>query len=439
VINYSKNIKKYNNIIKNRHSFRWFAFIFGLVAYAFVNFHRVSLTVLAPSLLETFKISSTNLGFMSSIYFYCYSPMQPICGALTDQWRPRKMFMVFIFIMTLGLLLFAYSPSFLFTYIGRLLIGIGSAGVYVPVSWIISKYFSYNKRGFLFSIFMLFGNLGSILATSPFARLVNLFGWRIALTKISFFSFLLLVFVWALVKDNNFNNTGQKHINNKDIMKENERKVSWFVICKKLLSMPIIKYCFFSSISYGAMISLQGLWAIPFLVDIYKMDKYNASNFLIMIPIGIILGLLTLSKLNDSKFGKYVYFWVHISSTAVYLVFTIFTNKIPSILILILFFLLGFQYGSVPFLLKMYTLILPKRHYGTALGIVNVFPFLLAALYLSLTGLLFDCFGGGEGVLNRSLESYKIYFLFLSLSLAISSLASLKIIEILNKDYKSIK
>lgn len=428
--------KKYCAVTKYRYSFKWIAFVFGLTAYAFVNFHRVSLTVLAPSLLETFKISSTNLGFMSSIFFYCYSPLQPICGILTDRWKPRKMLMISIFIMSLGMLLFSYSPDFKYIYIARFLIGLGSAGVYVPVSWMISKYFTYEKRGLLFSLFMLFGNIGSILAASPFAKLVALLGWRSALVNISFFSFLLLVLIWIFVRDNNSHNADKKHLSDKNIIREHKEKNSWFFILKKVLTIPVIKYCFISSLSYGAMISLQGLWAVPFFVEMYKMDSSSASSFLIMIPIGIVSGTLLLSKLNDSKFGKYVYFWVRISSTIVYLIFTIFTLKIPTILIFILFFILGFQYGSVPFLLKMFTLILPKKYYGTALGIVNVFPFLIAALYLSFTGLLFDWFGGSDVVLNRSLESYKIYFLFLTISLTISSIASLKIIKILNKSHE---
>jgi len=80
--------------------------------------------------------------------------------------------------------------------------------------------------------------------------------------------------------------------------------------------------------------------------------------------------------------------------------------------------------------------VLPKRHYGTAMGIVNIFPFILSALYQSITGLLFDLFGGGANVLHRSLVSYKLYFLFLTLSVVITTLASLKMIKILNKDYK---
>ncbi|GAH22992.1 unnamed protein product, partial [marine sediment metagenome] len=76
----------------------------------------------APYLIETFKISSTSLGLMSSIYFYSYAALQPLVGVLTDRWKPRKMLTVSVAIMTLGTFIYAFSPSFIFTYLARLLI-----------------------------------------------------------------------------------------------------------------------------------------------------------------------------------------------------------------------------------------------------------------------------------------------------------------------------
>jgi len=68
------------------------------------------------------------------------------------------------------------------------------------------------------------------------------------------------------------------------------------------------------------------------------------------------------------------------------------------------------------------------------MGIINVFPLLGCALYQSITGLLFDLFGGGANVLHRSLGSYQLYFLFLTLSIITAILVTLKIIKTLSKE-----
>jgi len=435
--NLKENIKD-NNINTSKDFYKWIAYIFTTVAYVFVNFHRVNTTVLAPYFIETFKISSSSLGLMSSIYFYSYAALQPVIGVLTDRWKPRKILTVCVFMMTFGALLYAYSPTFKIIFFGRLLVGIGSAGVMVPVSWIITKYFSIEKRGFLFAIFMFSGNIGSILAAAPFAKLITLFGWRNALIYISYSSFALAILIWLVVRDENSNKLEKVQSENKkiqNIIKTDKEKVSWFTIFKEVFKIPIIKYCFLNGLLYASMMSFAGLWAVPFFMDVYNMGKSAASGLVTMIPIGLVVGSLLLSRLYDLKYGEYIFFLVNVISFIVYLIFTLFTDNLPIPFVTIFLFLIGFSNSAIPYLLKIYTIVLPERHYGTAMGIVNIFPFILSAAYQSFTGLLFDLFGGGANALHRSIGSYKLYFLFLTLSLIVTTLTSIKIIKTLNKDY----
>ena len=431
-------IKNYNNINGSKDFYKWVAYILGSIAQLFNLFHRVTTSVLAPYFLETFKMSNTNLGLMSSIYFYSYAALQPVVGVLTDRWKPRKMLTISVIIITLGTLIYAYSPSFIFTYIGRLLIGIGSAGIFVPVSWIITGYFSYDKRGFLFAILTFFGGIGSVLAASPFAKLITYFGWRNALTNIAYTSFVLAVLIWLVVRDDNFNKVNEANLNNKDkksVIKTDEEKIIWFAIFKEVVSIPIIKYCFLSMLNYATMVSFQGLWAVPFFIDIYKMEKSAASDLVTMIPLGFLVGVLLLSKLNDTKYGRYIFFFVNAISLIVYLIFTISTINLPNTFVIILLFLIGFSNSMNSYLFKLYSLVFPKR-YGTALGIVNMSPLILSAIYQSFTGLLFDLPERGVDALQRNVGPYKLYFLILTISLVVATLARVEMIKILNKDYK---
>jgi len=86
--NSKEKIKNYNNITRSKDFYKWVANILGSIAHIFNFFHRVNATVLASYLVETFKISSTSLGLLSSIYFYSYTTLQPVVGVLTDRWRP---------------------------------------------------------------------------------------------------------------------------------------------------------------------------------------------------------------------------------------------------------------------------------------------------------------------------------------------------------------
>ena len=439
--NSKEKTKNYNNINKNKDFYKWVAYILGIMTQLFNFFHRVNTTVLVPYLIDTFKISNTKLGLLSSIFFYSSAALQPLAGVLTDRWKPKKMLTISVTMMTLGALIYANSPSFIFAYMGRLLIGIGSAGIYIPVSWIITNYFSYDKRGFLFAIFTFIGIVGSLLGVAPLAKLINYFGWRNALTNVAFASFALAVLIWLVARDDNSNKINEANLNNKDkksVIKTDEERISWIAVCKEVASMPIIKYFIIVSMTlYGAMMSFQGLWAVPFFIDVYKMEKSATSGLVTMVPLGFLVGILLLSKLNDTKYGKILYMLGAVSSLVLYLLFFLCMDKFIGYNYLrIILFIWGFCQGSRPYPLKVYSVVLHKRYYGTALGIINIFPILGCALYQSFTGLLFDLFGGGVDVLHRSVGSYKIYFLFLSLSMVTAILITFKIIKILNRDYK---
>ncbi|MBN2395520.1 MAG: MFS transporter [Candidatus Atribacteria bacterium] len=417
---------------KIRYSFRWFAYVLGAIGFMFTIFHRVNSAVLAPYIIETFQASGATLGLMSGIYFYVYSLSQPMIGILVDRLKPKKMLTLSVLMISLGTFAFAFAPSIMIIYLGRFLIGAGCAGIFIPVTWIISKYFPFKQSGFLLFMVQFVGNIGSIMAAAPLANLISWLGWKDALIVIGFISIVLGIMIWITVKDSN----GSSLQNNAEYTKKKtETDRNWFSIIQELYKMPIIKYCLLSSLTYASMLSFQGLWVVPYLMDVYRIGNINASSMATSIPTGYVIGLLLFSKVSDTKYGKYIYFSANVFITIVYLSLALFLENIPTHLISMMLFIIGISNGASPFLMKIYNLILPKKYFGTALGIVNTIPFLLTAIYQSFSGYLFDVFGGTD-LLRRSLLSYRVYYLFLTISLIVGSWAVFKILTILRVKYK---
>ena len=425
---------KYNHLKNSKYSFRWFAYILGAIAFMFTIFHRVNAAVLAPYIIETFQVSGSTLGFMSGIYFYVYSFSQPIVGVLVDKLKPRRMLTLSLLTISLGTFLFAYAPSMIFIYLGRFLIGAGCAGIFIPTNWIINKYFAFEKRGFLLFILQFIGNLGSILAAAPLANLIRFLGWKGALIFIGLISVAIGILIWLTVRDNN--NSPSEESNHLSDSIEEEKK-GWFSIVREVLQIPVIKYCLISTIVYAAMLSFQGLWVVPYLIDVFQVSKSSASSLATLIPTGYVIGLILFSKLSDTICGKYIYFYSTILITSIYLFLAIYSGNIQLSFLPPLLFAIGIAHGATPYLLKIYALVLPKKNYGTALGALNVTPFIMTAIYQSFSGLLFDLFGGPD-ILHRNVQSYRFYFLFLTISLLVASWAVFNILTILRRYYRNI-
>jgi MFS family permease len=102
-------------------------------SYFFVYFHRVSSAVVSADLQTTFQVSTAvSIALLSSVYFYAYTVMQLPSGLLTDNWEPLKTVRLFTFIAAAGAILTGMASTIETVIIGRLLIGIGVAMVYIP-------------------------------------------------------------------------------------------------------------------------------------------------------------------------------------------------------------------------------------------------------------------------------------------------------------------
>jgi len=207
--------------------------------------------------------------------------------------------------------------------------------------------------------------------------------------------------------------------------------------CQRSTSNSYYQVLLVSTIVYAAMLSFQGLWVVPYLIDVFQLNKSSASSLATLIPTGYVIGLLLFSKLSDTVYGKYIYFCFTIFITSIYLYLTVNTGNIQPTFLPFLLFALGITHGSTPYMLKVYALVLPKKNYGTALGALNVAPFIMTAIYQSFSGLLFDLFGGSN-ILHRSVQSYRFYFFFLTISLLVASWAVFNILRILRRDYRNI-
>ena len=92
-------------------NFRWLIFFILSLAYFFVYFHRLSLSVVADDLVKDFQTTASTIGLLGSIYFYCYAVMQFPAGLLSDSIGPRKTVTFFLLIASAGSILFGFAPN----------------------------------------------------------------------------------------------------------------------------------------------------------------------------------------------------------------------------------------------------------------------------------------------------------------------------------------
>ena len=244
-------------------------------------FYRVSSAVIAPDLIQTFRLNAESLGVLGGAFFYSFALMQIPMGVLLDRIGPRYVMTFFGLVGALGAFVFASSTTFSFAITGRILMGMGMASVLMGSFKVFVLRFPSNKFSTFSGALIAIGTLGSILATSPLAWLSMNIGWRFTFFIAGIITIIFALFIFWVLKDQ----TDQKEVS-ADITANGDHKTSIKTLVRIVLgSLSFWQIAMFAFFRYGTFVALQGLWLGTYLIDVKGFSPVRAGNILMMLSI----------------------------------------------------------------------------------------------------------------------------------------------------------
>ena len=283
--------------------FRWLIFIVLALAYLFVYFHRLSLSVVANDLIKDFKTTASVMGLLGSTYFYCYAFMQFPAGLLSDSLGPRKSVTFFLIIASAGSIIFGFAPTIKIAFLGRVMVGLGVSMVFIPTMKILSRWFHPHEFAFMTGILNAVGGIGVLAATWLLAVMTLFFGWRISFELIGCCTFIIVVLVWFIVSDRpedkgwpSLGELGKE----KGKVSGPVKQIPLLQGVRRVISekyfWPVAIWFFFDC---GIFFGFGALWGGPYLMDVYNMTRSQAGTVLSMIAWGMIIGSPPLGFISD--------------------------------------------------------------------------------------------------------------------------------------------
>jgi sugar phosphate permease len=413
--------------------YRWLIFWILAFSYILVYFHRLCPAVLAVDMMGDLQASGALLGVLSSAYFYPYALMQLPAGLLSDSWGPRRSISLFFTVAFVGSIVLGLAGSVLWALVGRTLVGLGVAMLFVPTMKVLAEWFRPKEFATMTAILMVMGGLGSLTAASPLAILSNRIGWRLSFVAVGFFTLLMAILVWLFVRDRPADLGWPSPA---EPSGSSPAAIGLLEGIKRVLLYPrfwpIAIWFFFDC---AIFFSFGGLWGGPYLMQIYGLSKAKAGQILSMIAIGMIVGSPFLSFLSDRIFrGRkpvlLLSSFIVLCLTALLAFYTA-RLSIPALYLLCL----GLGVFSSAIVVIGFTTtkeLFPVQIAGTSTGLVNLFPFAGGALFQPFLGYLLERPGKAGDAF--SLIGYKQAFLALFLCGLLAFLACLFLKETLVKD-----
>ena len=394
--------------------YRWIIFSLLALCYVLVYFHRLCPAVLALDLMRDLQAGGALAGILSGAYFYPYALMQLPAGLLADSWGPRKTITLFFTIAFLGSILLGMAPSVLWAVMGRALVGLGVAMLFVPTLKILAEWFHSDEFAFMTGILMAMGGVGSLSATVPLVRLNQYMGWRNAFIVIGIFTLFLALLVWIFVR-NRPSDFGWPQPVKGMAPPSGDNSTRLIQGAAQVLSTPAfwpLAVWFFCNC--GIFFAIGGLWGGPYLIQVYHLTKTEAGRILSMIAVGMVLGSPMLSVVSDKvvKGRKQVIVFSSGIMLILMIVFYTFPATIPLPVLYGLFFLLSI-FGSAIVTIGFTTNkeLFPIAISGTATGLINLFPFAGGAFFQPVAGALLEHYGKQNGI--YTIQGYTAMFLLL--------------------------
>jgi len=368
---------------------RWLVFFSICLAYFFVYFHRVSTSVIVPDLLSAFNTQAAALGVMSSMYFYVYALEQPFVGYLTDRIGPRRVIGYWSIVATAGCIIFGLAPGIGWASVGRTLIGIGVGGVYVPAIKAFSQWFSKKEFALMIGLLMSVGNFGAVIATTPLAWAADLWGWRPTFFIIGGITLLIACFTLLMTHDYDTPSKTEAMPAQKNTADTHRKHGALSILASK--QFWLIALIFFGI--YGTLVTFQGLWATPFLMTAFGVDRIFASKLNMLIPIGVAVGSPLIgwlaARLSWDKAKILIIILLVYTLTWIGIIF--YYSQFKTFGVGVVLLVMGAATGGFISMLWAYVRErTPTKMLGRISGMMNPAPFFGIAIFQVLTGAILD-------------------------------------------------
>lgn len=283
---------------------------------------RQVLSLLAPSLSETYGWTNVDYANITSVFQFVYAISMLFAGRIIDRLGTKSGYTWAIIIWSIGAILHALaiplgeataailglfgvgavSVSIAGFMISRAVLGFGEAGNFPAAIKATAEYFPKKERAFATGIFNSGTNVGAILAPLSVPYIAAAWGWQTAFALIGAVGFLWLIFWWIYYEKPEEQKRLSKeeyeyiHSDKEQESVGTQEKVAW----TKLLS-----YRQTWAFAFGKFMTDGVWWFFLFWLPAYLKAQYDMEKTEIALPLTVLYSMTMVGSIGGGAFPMY--------------------------------------------------------------------------------------------------------------------------------------
>ncbi|GAA1413837.1 MFS transporter [Glutamicibacter uratoxydans] len=378
---------------------------FAVLAYISAIAQRTSFGVAGLEATERFNASAQILATFSVVQLVVYAGAQVPVGLALDKLGPKILITTGAVLMTLGQAFLAISTNVPMGLVGRVMVGMGDAMVFVSVLKLLPLWFSGSRIPILTQLTGTFGQLGQLISIFPFHMMLIGIGWTPAFSMLSALAFATLVTTVAFVRN------GPRWTGAQPPAAHQGSRLA------AAIKQPGTRLGFWTHFTTAFMANVFMMsWGYPFLVQGQGIDSATASSLMtvfvvVAVLVGPLLGALTSRyPQRRSTFALAIIAWILV----MWIIVLLWPGHSPMWLLIVLMIAIAAGGPASVISFDFARTFNPPHLMGTATGVVNTGGFIGAFVTIYVIGFIMDLqykAGGSTGELYN-LPAFRIALSF---------------------------
>ena len=266
----------------------------GLIAAVWVPFacgyflsylFRTINAIIAQDLVRDLGLNPSELGLLTSAYFFTFAAFQLPLGVLLDRFGPRRVEALLLLAAALGAWLFSVAHSIELLVLGRALIGLGVSACLMAAIKAFVQWFPMSRLATLNGWILAAGGLGALSASLPVEAALRITDWRGLFAGIAAVTRGGSAWIFLVVPDRP---PGEAKESIRQLLAGVRSVFAAGVFWRVSLAFMVIQ---------GTYMAAQGLWIGPWLRDVAGYE--STGTILAAVAVAMMVGFAGFGSLSD--------------------------------------------------------------------------------------------------------------------------------------------